>query len=156
MLIAARVTIGLVGLGAIATWIAAGRSVPIPSTPADPRRAEFSTQRPIQEVEIVDLARKMTPFRADRRPSRERYGAAEPLPGPIAASIPRPTLVLTGILTGREPAAVVEGLPGSEGAIVVRPGETIGPLTVVKINSVGVTIRGLDTAWTLTVRDPWH
>jgi hypothetical protein len=63
--------------------------------------------------------------------------------------------VLTGIVWEREPAAVIEGLPGSNGPRVVRARETVGPLRVRRIEREQVLITGLDTMWTLRVREPW-
>lgn len=97
------------------------------------------------------------PFRVARRPAAAVYDptpAAQP-PTPVP---PKPTLVLVGIVWdgGRDPAALVEGLPAADGPRSVRRGETIGGLRVTRIVANQVVITGLDTTWTLTVREPWR
>jgi hypothetical protein len=69
--------------------------------------------------------------------------------------VPKPTLVLVGVLDGRQPSAVIEGMPTVEGSRVVRVGDVIGGLTVKAISSRRVVISGMDTTWVLEVRQPW-
>jgi hypothetical protein len=61
-----------------------------------------------------------------------------------------------GIVWGREPAAVIEGLPGVEGPRVVRRGDNVGALRVRDIVQDRVIVVGLDTTWTLKLRVPWN
>ena len=70
--------------------------------------------------------------------------------------MPRPLLALTGMVLGREPAAILEGVPGEEGPVVVRLGDVRGPVKIVSVDSERVVVRGLDTTWSLQVRQPWH
>ena len=64
---------------------------------------------------------------------------------------------LAGLELGVElPQGLVEGLPGADGPRPVRPGETIAGLRVKAIKPDRVVITGLDTTWTLTVREPWR
>jgi hypothetical protein len=63
---------------------------------------------------------------------------------------------LVGIVTGVEPTAVIEGFPGIEGSRVVRIGDVVAALRVRSIRPTGVRITGMDTVWTLTVREPWR
>jgi hypothetical protein len=63
--------------------------------------------------------------------------------------------VLVGVMEGLDPSAVIEGLPGVDGARVVRVGDVIGPLAVNKVGAGRVVITGLDTTWVLEVREPW-
>jgi len=97
------------------------------------------------------------PFRVPRRPSTVVYDPirlAQPAPPPA----PKPVLALVGIVwdRGRDPTALVEGLPGAERPRPVRSGETIAGLRVKTIKPDRVVITGLDTTWTLTVREPWR
>jgi hypothetical protein len=91
-----------------------------------------------------------------RRPAPIAYepqAAAQPeQPAP-----PRPALSLLGIVWdgGRDPTALLEGLPGVEGARAVRRGEHIGDLRVRTIARDHVIVLGPDTTWILTVRKPW-
>lgn len=96
-----------------------------------------------------------TPFRLPSRRPVVRYGAS---PVVVAAPVPRPpkpALALTGVLWGPEPAALLLGIPGTDGEIVVHRGETHGPIHVRAINPQSVELEGMDTTWTLTVRTPW-
>ncbi len=97
------------------------------------------------------------PFRVTRRPAPVAYDPvrlAQPAPPPP----PKPTLALVGIVWdgGRDPCALVEGLPGVEGPRTVRRGEVVAGLRVNAIRPDRVVITGLDTTWTLKVREPWR
>jgi hypothetical protein len=61
-------------------------------------------------------------------------------------------LSLAGIMMGAEPAALVDGLPGTEGTRVLRTGEHVGDFVVRQIAPDRVVIVGRDTTWTLRVR----
>jgi hypothetical protein len=106
---------------------------------------------------VVQRAVGRPAFRADRRAPAMRYDperASKP-ETPAAPPVPKPTLFISGIVWGDEPAAVVEGVPGREGPVVLRPGESAAGLSVVRIQGDRVVIRGMDTTWQLTVREPW-
>ncbi|MGH7675050.1 MAG: hypothetical protein ACREMV_07240 [Gemmatimonadales bacterium] len=95
-------------------------------------------------------------FRAGRRPARVAYDpslAAAPSP---AFVVPKPALVLVGVVHGADPTAVIEGFPGVEGGRVVRVGDRVGELRVVGIAGDRVRIVGMDTVWVLKVREPWR
>ena len=97
------------------------------------------------------------PFRVTRRPSDVVYDPVR-LAQPATPPVPKPALALVGIVwdTGGDPTALVEGLPGADGPRPVRPGETIAGLRVKAIKPDRVVITGLDTTWTLAVREPWR
>lgn len=99
------------------------------------------------------------PFRRDRRPAPVAYrtgeGAAHP-GGEHAAPPPEPPpLRMSGVAWGSAPSAILEGLPGREGGVVVHVGDTLGGVVVVRISRSEVQVRGFDTTWTLEVRQPW-
>jgi hypothetical protein len=73
----------------------------------------------------------------------------------LAPAPPKPVLSLVGLVSGIEPAAVVEGLPGVEGSRVVRVGDVFAGLRIKQIDSDRVVIVGMDTTWVLRVREPW-
>jgi hypothetical protein len=106
---------------------------------------------------LVERAIARPAFRADRRAPSRRYDPeqAPRAEAPAAPQVPKPTLAISGIVWGDEPAAVVEGVPGIEGSAVLRPGDSAAGLTVVRIQGDRVVIRGMDTTWQLTVREPW-
>jgi hypothetical protein len=112
---------------------------------------------------LDSLARAATgqaPFRLTRRASGTPYDPDRAgLPGappPLAA--PKPLLTVSGIAWGGgvRPTAVLEGLPGSQGPRALRMGEVVGGLTVRRIQPGVVTVTGLDTSWTLSVKAPWR
>lgn len=91
-------------------------------------------------------------FRRNRIAPSVRYRSTPPdLAVQSQPATPRPRLTLRGIVVGAETAAVLEGLPGVEGTRVVRRGETIGELTVRRIEKERVIVSGMDTSWTLTL-----
>jgi hypothetical protein len=94
-------------------------------------------------------------FRADRRATEVAYDAARSTMPPAPAPV-RPVLILSGIVWGPVPEAVLEGLPGTDGPRVVRTGDVVARLTVRRIEPAEVVIVGMDTTWTLKVREPWR
>lgn len=102
------------------------------------------------ESEIVDGDL----FRASRAPSPVAFGSAT---GSATPSTPRAlplSLSVTGII-GPPWEAVVEGMPGKETGVVVRPGDRYGELRVRTVRRDTVVIQGADTTWRLTVRRAW-
>jgi hypothetical protein len=97
------------------------------------------------------------PFRLAHRPSVTMYDPAR-LAQPSTPPAPKPSLSLVGIAwdDGHDPTALVDGLPGIDGPRPLRRGETVAGLRVKAIRADRVVIIGLDTTWTLTVREPWR
>lgn len=97
------------------------------------------------------------PFRLARRPAPLAYDPLRLLQPPAPPS-PKPALVLVGVVWdgGRDPTALIEGFPGVEGPRSLRTGETTAGLRVTRITATRVIVMGLDTTWTLTVREPWR
>ena len=97
------------------------------------------------------------PFRMARRPSPILYDPAR-LAQPSVPLVLKPSLSLVGVVwdNGNDPTALVEGLPGVDGPRPLRRGDTVAGLRVKMIRADGVVITGLDTTWTLTVREPWR
>ena len=102
-------------------------------------------------VSLVDH----NPFRLDRSPAAIAYNSGPVEPADVEPTPPKPHLLLTGILWGEEPSAIVEGLPGIEGARVLRVGESSGSIRIRRITRQDVTLVGMDTTWMLQVRKPW-
>ena len=154
-----------------ATWIAAGwvglalgvRLVAAPLVRvALPQRVATAAQvaAPPVVAHPDSLAAALVardPFRITRRPSDVVYDPVR-LALPATPPAPKPVLALVGIVwdSGRDPTALVEGLPGVEGPRPVRSGEAIAGLRVKAIKPDRVVVTGLDTTWTLTVREPWR
>jgi hypothetical protein len=106
---------------------------------------------------LVGVLLERDPFRMTRRPAAVLYDPVR-LAQPAVPPTPKPVLALVGIVwdNGRDPTALIEGLPGADGPRPVRQGETIAGLKVRTIKSDRVLITGLDTMWTLRVREPWR
>lgn len=103
--------------------------------------------------EVVDA----NPFRLSRRPSTVAYRAQlEGIPAsPPVAKAPKPLLALAGIVGGPPWQALIDGLPGRTGTVVVRSGESIGDLRVRSVRQDAVIVADADTTWHLTVRRAW-
>ena len=94
-------------------------------------------------------------FRFGRRRATTAYDPRRAVtPGAGAYIPPKPVLRLVGLVSGTEPAALIEGLPGIEGGRVMRGGERIAGLTVTTIERGRVRVVGMDTVWVLTLRLP--
>lgn len=72
-------------------------------------------------------------------------------PAEPAVLVTLPTLSLRGIVGGPPWRAVIVGLPGVNGAIVVRQGDSFPPVRIGRIDPSRVTIFASDTSWTLTL-----
>jgi hypothetical protein len=99
-------------------------------------------------------------FRPARRPAAvgfdparsEAAASGESAPPPVE----RPSLALSGIVWGAEPAAILEGMPGAEGSTVLRRGDASSGIRVTRIERSRVVLVGRDTSWVLEVREPWR
>jgi hypothetical protein len=94
-------------------------------------------------------------FRPERAGAEEREAASMPGPMGMAAPSSKPHLVLKGVLGGPPWDAVVEGIPGREGAVVIRVGESVSGLSVRAIRRDTAYVRGFDTAWALPLTRTW-
>jgi hypothetical protein len=105
---------------------------------------------------VLRIAIGSGPFRLRRTPAQVRYDPLKAAVPPVPANPgpPKPALTLRGIAwSAANPAAVIEGLPGVEGGRSVVPGDTMGRLTVKRITRTGVVVSGLDTVWSLNVKE---
>src|SRR6266516_2090252 len=153
----ALVAIGSVGLALGVRLVASPLvRVVVPPRIGTPSTATMLPPRAQAESVVAALVGK-DPFRVTRRPAVVLYDPVR-LAQPATPPAPKPALALVGIVwdSGRDPTALVEGLPGMDGPRPVRSGETIAGLRVRTIKPDRVVITGLDTTWTLTVREPWR
>lgn len=96
------------------------------------------------------------PFRLDQHPSSVAYDPAlEGMPQPDMVRPPRPTLVLRGIIGGPPWSAIVEGVPGRSGSVLLRRGDTLSGLTIRAVGRDTVILKGSDTTWRLGVQRAW-
>jgi hypothetical protein len=68
---------------------------------------------------------------------------------------PRVPLVLAGVI-GPPWQALIEGIPGHSGAVVVRAGDRVEDLRVLSITRDRAVIQGADTTWRLTLKQTWQ
>jgi hypothetical protein len=111
-------------------------------------------------VAAADRVVERDPFRLERRPSAVAYAPVIDGALPQAPTPPKPTLVVTGIVGGPPWEALVDGIPGRQGSVLVRRGDVFGDstvrLSVKRIGADTVVVVGMDTTWKLTVRRAWE
>jgi hypothetical protein len=157
----AQAALALLALAALAAGGAALAPAAADLLPASRAPAAVTIADTSQTPDLGPLLRSAAaraPFRATRVAPSVAYDPDRrpPADAPPPAPTAKPTLALSGIVWGAVPSAVLEGLPGVEGARVVRPGEVVSGLKVKRIGRDAVLVTGLDTAWTLKVRVPWR
>jgi hypothetical protein len=100
------------------------------------------------------------PFRLDRSPAPPgfiqddggiRFGMTSYQP-PRAA---RPILTVSGI-AGPPWRAVLEGVPGREGGVVVQRGDELNDLRIRDVTATTLVVASPDTVWRLTLRKQWQ
>ena len=111
--------------------------------------------RPYAAASLARLTVARDVFRSTRRPASVAYDQQRAAL-PEAPQAPKPALMLVGIVAGADATAVIEGLPGVEGARVLRVGDVVSGIRVVRIESDHVRLAGMDTVWVLRVREPWR
>jgi len=126
---------------------AAVEMAPARSLPSRPTAATVAA--------AAGAARRGNPFRLDRAPAPVPFTAA-PIAGMPVPSLPPPApphapLVLAGVV-GPPWKALIEGIPGRSGAVMVRAGDRVEDLRVVSVTRQRAVIRGTDTTWTLTLK----
>ena len=93
------------------------------------------------------------PFRIAHEPSLVAYGAPAAVAPPI---VTRPALSLVGIVGGGTRwAAIVGGVPGHEGHLVLQAGDSVSGLRVSRVTAGNAVVHGRDTTWVLRLGNPW-
>lgn len=151
----------LAAVGALTTigaWATAVPTLP-PVAAADVPSASQPTPRDTSGLAAAAAAtRRRDPFRLERRPANVRYDPWAPvLPaGPTPPAPRRPALALVGLLGGPPWQALVEGIPGREGGVLLRLGDSVNGFEFRTLRGDTVVVAGLDTTWTLTPRRAWR
>lgn len=152
-----RASLGLITLAGVglALSFAAAAAPPEIVTTAEP--AAMLPPADDARPDADSLARVITtknPFRAHRSPALVRYSvaAAAGLGAPPAPPVQRPTLVLSGVLLGDEPAALIDGLPGFEHTRALRVGESVAGYRLREVSDDRAIVVGPDTTYVLLVR----
>jgi hypothetical protein len=101
-------------------------------------------------METADSVASTDPFRLDRHPSsRPPLGPATTLPSAVSAPL---HLTLTGISGGPPWHAIVSGIPGHDGGVVVNTGDTLGGVRIGAIKRDTVIVQMGDSTLTFTLR----
>jgi hypothetical protein len=126
------------------------KASPLPPAAATPRRFETDSIVRATEYTIAN-----DPFRVSRRPATVAYSSAlEGLAPPPVARPPRPNFVLRGIVGGPPWSAIIDGIPGREGSVLLRKGDSVAAFVIRAVGRDSVIIKGADTTWQLTVKRP--
>ena len=106
---------------------------------------------------LVAMIISANPFRLDRRGVEATV--VEVAPPVVDTAPPKPSaleLMLRGTFGGPVWEALVEGLPGVRGAVVVKAGLTFGPFLIVSVKKDSLVVRSGDQQWTYGVVVPWN
>jgi len=171
--IPAPLALWLVAAATVIAALAAFRSAPgdPPVARAEVPRAAPPPANPARERGRLRLdaalLRDRDPFRLERAPTAQRFGAppridippqpmAMPQPPPPPAPPPPPPLSLSGIVGGPPWQAVIEHVPGAAHGVLVAAGEEEGGVRVLWIrgDSVGVVHDG--KMQVLTLKQPFQ
>ena len=153
----AIVLAALAGVRARAVASALSKATPNAPVQASPRTHSSLVDPPAAALAAASEAIvARDPFRLDRKPSDVAYSPGMESAPPSPPKPPRPALAVVGIVGGPPWEALVEGIPGRQGSVLVRRGDTLSGLRVRSITKDIVRISGMDTTWTLPVRRAWQ
>ncbi|MBV9107952.1 MAG: hypothetical protein JO306_00920 [Gemmatimonadetes bacterium] len=137
----------------------------VPAVGASVPDAALAAPAPVGRVPVTVLAsaaaaaRDGDVFRLDRAAPPVRFaatpGAVVPAGPPAPPPQPHAMLVLAGVI-GPPWQALIEGIPGHAGAVVLRQGEKIEDLRVISITRDRAVVQGADTTWRLTLKRNWQ
>jgi hypothetical protein len=131
-------------------WLAAG-SAPGPDDP--PLRPPAPLVAPRESGSVASVADGIVatnPFRLDRRPADPPFAGDDAMTTEWSTEEVEPDFLALAVaaIIGPPWEAVLEGVPGREHGVVVRPGDVLGDLVVRSV--------GPNTVWIESDRDSWH
>jgi len=92
------------------------------------------------------------PFRLARKPATVAFSIApNGVVGPPVPAAPPVRIALQGTIGGPPWRAIIAGIPGHDGTIIVSSGDTLGGVSIRRVSRDGVTVRVKDSTWTLTL-----
>lgn len=150
LLLVAGILSGGIALVRVTAW-----PLVVVELPPAPDEAIATARDPVRRLSADSLAGLVArdPFRVTRRPAPTVYDPMR-VTQQLALAPPKPVLIVVGVVSGPEPAVVIEGLPGVEGSRVVRVDDVIAGLRIKQIEPDRVVLVGMDTTWVLKVREP--
>ena len=114
----------------------------------------FGPFRPLNGDSVTAWARTVVsrnPFRLNRSPSEAAFAALDETPQPVAEPPAWPVVQVRGVVGGPPWRAVLEGIPGREGAVVVQDGARFGDLVIRAVSRDSVVVAYADSVWALEV-----
>ncbi len=91
-------------------------------------------------------------FRLERKPGTVAYSATSTgFIAPSAQTVPAIRIALQGTIGGPPWHAIISGVPGHDGTMVVSAGDTLGGVVIRRVDRDGVTVRVKDSTWTVTL-----
>lgn len=149
----------LAGAYAASVWLSPAGVNAAPVAAGDAAPVAIALPAAIPRAGVANGIVMRNPFRLDRRQAPLPHSTA-PLAGmttppPPPPSLPKPQLRVNGILGGPPWEALLEGVPGREGSVLVRAGDTLDGLRIHRLTGDSVVVRGRDTTWTLGVKRQW-
>lgn len=87
------------------------------------------------------------PFLLATSPSKQVDSSEIGSAGPVVSAPTRPPITVQAIVGGPPWHAVIEGVPGTEGSIVVRQGDRLQTFFVRSVGVAGVTVGVADSSW---------
>lgn len=145
----------------VGAWRAARDVVPPVTGVAGERLAAPPEPLRLAEARLGEAARSIArsdPFRLERRPSAVAFSAAPDavngmmmMPPPPPPAPPKPQLAVSGIV-GPPWTALLEGVPGRDGPVLVRTGDQVDMLRIRQVGPREVVVAGMDTVWRLTIK----
>ena len=111
-----------------------------PRAPGEPRTGPATSlpNEPLNALDSVVVVRNA--FRPDRRPAPVPYEPTRADGGPPPPSEPQPTLSVAGVVFGRTRAALLRGIPGTDGVHVLAEGEDVRGVRVLRIVDTAVVV----------------
>lgn len=142
----------IVGIGGVVLVALAAPRVPGATwTISEVPDADTTIRGDLGEVVLRVVAADL--FRLERKPATLPFGVPEPVSAPAGAPA-RVAPIVSGMI-GPPWKALVEGMPGRTGGVLVAAGDTVGSYRILRVSSSYVEIQAPDTLWRLTVRRTW-
>jgi hypothetical protein len=139
---------------AVAASLAFGGRETAEGAGADRREEALGDDAEGRELDsLARVVRERGPFRVDGQPSGVPYDPGRMDAALAGTLVARPALRLRGVIEGTTPVALLEGVPGLEGPILVGVGDTVRGLRIRRIGGRTVTVTGMDTTWVLSLQE---
>lgn len=92
------------------------------------------------------------PFRADRHPASVPFSMTPAgIPAPLIPAGPPLRIALRGTIGGPPWRAILSGIPGHEGTVLLSPGDSLGGILVRRVTRDSAIIRLKDSTWAVAI-----